>query len=90
MKNVNLSYLSRKAAAALLLVTSKSEQKAGTTKVNTETVQICTDMYEVRLLWRWEEATVLRPRTVGMSELKLSYFIPNVVVMRRLTTGITF
>jgi hypothetical protein len=52
MKNVKLSYLSRNAAAALLLVTSKSEQKAGTTKVNIETVQIFTDMLEVRLLWR--------------------------------------
>jgi hypothetical protein len=37
---------------------------------------------------RWKEATVLKPWTVGMTDLMASYFITNSVVIRRLTTGI--
>jgi hypothetical protein len=52
MKSVKLSYLCRNAAAASLLVTSKSEGTADTTKVNIQTDQIYADMQKVKLLWR--------------------------------------
>ena len=92
MKNVRLSYLSRNAAAASLPVTSKSEYKADTTKVNIQTAPIHTDMKEVRLLWRTKKKVKRSycPQATGSGDVTQGVLLYLIccTVMRRVTTAI--